>query len=60
METENRIAMYARESYCPDVSRARRRLKHHGLQWTEYDVESDDAARTRMTNITGRGSVPTL
>ncbi len=58
--TEQEIVMYARQSYCPDVARARRRLRHHGLDWTEFDVEADDAARDRMRDITGRGSVPTL
>ncbi len=58
--TGQRIVMYARDTYCPDVSRARRRLAHHGLEWTEFNVEVDDAARDRMREITGRGSVPTL
>jgi glutaredoxin len=59
-DTSNEIIMYARERFCPDVARARRRLSDLGLAWTEYDIESDDDAKTRMMAITGRPNVPTL
>ena len=58
--SDNEVIMYARQTYCPDVNRARRRLKHHGVSWIEYDIEADGDARNRMFEITGRGSVPTL
>jgi glutaredoxin len=54
------IVMYARERYCPDVERARRRLAQLGLDWEEHDVEADDEARAKMVAITGRPNVPTL
>lgn len=52
------IIMYARERFCPDVTRARTRLEHHGIEWTEFDVESDTNRRTEMEQFTGRPNVP--
>ena len=52
------IVMYARERFCPDVTRARTRLEHHGLEWTEFDVEADSARRAEMEAVTGKGNVP--
>lgn len=54
------IIMYARERFCPDVTRARLRLERLGIEWTEYDVESDDARKQEMMALTGRPNVPTL
>ena len=54
------IIMYARHTFCPDVARSRSRLKELGLDWTEFDVESDPARRQEMVGLTGRGNVPTL
>lgn len=54
------IVMYARERFCPDVTRARLRLERLGIDWTEYDVESDDERKQEMVALTGRPNVPTL
>jgi mycoredoxin len=56
----DQIVMYARERFCPDVARARRRLTELGIEWLEYDTESDEDARQRMIAISGRPNVPTL
>lgn len=54
------IIMYARQRFCPDVTRARLHLTELGLPWTEYDVEADPAAAAESRRISGRGNVPTL
>ena len=54
------IVMYARERFCPDVTRARLRLERLGIEWTEYDVEADDERKQEMMALTGRPNVPTL
>jgi glutaredoxin len=54
------IIMYARERFCPDVTRARLRLTDLGLTWTEFDVEADPAARDAAFKASGRSNVPTL
>jgi len=60
--TDNRppIIMYARERFCPDVTRSRLRLEELGIEWTEYDTESDAQRKQEMIEISGRGNVPTL
>lgn len=52
------ITMYARERFCPDVTRARTRLEHHGIEWTEFDVESNDEKKAEMVALTGKPNVP--
>lgn len=52
------ITMYARERFCPDVTRARTRLEHHGITWTEFDIESDDEKKAEMVALTGKPNVP--
>lgn len=52
------ITMYARERFCPDVTRARTRLEHHGIAWTEYNVEADELKRAEMESHTGKPNVP--
>lgn len=52
------IVMYARERFCPDVTRARTRLEHHGITWTEFDVEADADKRAEMEAATGKPNVP--
>lgn len=52
------IVMYARERFCPDVTRARTRLEHHGIEWTEFNVEADEAKRAEMEAQTGKPNVP--
>jgi glutaredoxin len=59
-EKRPEIVMYARERFCPDVTRARIRLERLGLEWTEYDVEADDERKQEMMQLTGRPNVPTL
>lgn len=54
------IVMYARERFCPDVTRARLRLERLGVEWTEFDVEADDDRKQEMVALTGRPNVPTL
>lgn len=58
MSTQPEIVMYARERFCPDVTRSRTRLEHHGIAWTEYDVESDADRKAEMIARTGKGNVP--
>lgn len=54
------IIMYARERFCPDVTRSRLRLEELGIEWTEYDVESDEARKQEMVQLSGRPNVPTI
>ena len=54
------IIMYARERFCPDVTRTRLHLTELGLEWTEFDVEADPAARDAAFKASGRNNVPTL
>lgn len=58
MAKQPEIVMYARERFCPDVTRARTRLEHHGIEWTEFDVESDDRKMSEMVKMTGKPNVP--
>lgn len=58
MSSTPEITMYGRERFCPDVTRARTRLEHHGIAWTEFDVESDDARKSEMVALTGKPNVP--
>lgn len=58
MATTPEILMYARERFCPDVTRARTRLEHHGIEWTEFDVESDDDKKAEMVALAGKPNVP--
>jgi glutaredoxin len=58
--TPTEIVMYARERFCPDVTRTRLHLSDLGLTWTEFDVEADPAARDAAFKASGRGNVPTL
>lgn len=57
---EPTIVMYARERHCPDVERARARLSHHAVPWTEHDIEADKAAAARVQELTGQRRVPTI
>jgi glutaredoxin len=52
------IVMYARERFCPDVTRARTRMEHYGIEWTEFDVEADTSKRAEMEQFTGKPNVP--
>lgn len=54
------VLVFARERYCPDVTRTRQRLAELGIGWTERDVEADDAAAAEMHRLSGRSSVPTV
>jgi mycoredoxin len=54
------IIMYARERFCPDVTRSRLRLSELGIEWTELDIEADESAGAEAERLTGRRSVPTL
>jgi glutaredoxin len=54
------IIMFARERFCPDVTRSRLRLSELGIEWTEHDIEADESAGAEAERLTGRRSVPTL
>ncbi len=54
------VLMFARERYCPDVSRSRQRLAELGIAWTERDVEADNVAAAEMYRLSGRNNVPTV
>lgn len=54
------IVMYARERYCPDVTRSRDRLTELGIPWTELDIEADSSAAEELRELSGRRNVPTL
>lgn len=58
--TDPSVLMFARERYCPDVTRARQRLTELGIAWTERDVEADAAAAAEMQQVSGGSSVPTV
>jgi len=46
---------------CPYCSEVRERLEWDGLEYVEYDVESDPAARTRLNELVGPSAmVPVL
>jgi glutaredoxin len=54
------IIMYARQRFCPDVARSRMHLEELGLDWQEFDIESDPEALARTRELTGRQNVPTI
>lgn len=54
------IVMYARERFCPDVNRARTRLRDLELNWSERDIEADAEAAAYVEELTGRRKVPTI
>lgn len=54
------IVMYARQRYCADVKRSRDRLTELELPWTEFDIEADSDAVSRLVELTGRRNVPTI
>ena len=45
---------------CPYTREMREWLDWNGYEYIEYNVEADDAARTRMIAISGQRSVPVL
>jgi glutaredoxin len=54
------IIVYARERYCPDVTRTRDRLTELGLPWIEHDIEADADAAATVEKLTGMRRVPTV
>jgi glutaredoxin len=54
------IVMYARERFCPDVTRSRLRLTELGIEWTEFNIDADEEAAAETERLTGQRSVPTL
>lgn len=52
--------MFARERFCPDVTRSRLRLSELEISWIEYDIEADTAADGEVQRLTGRRNVPTI
>jgi glutaredoxin 3 len=45
---------------CPYTTELREHLLWNGVVFTEYDVEADADARTRLVSLTGRSAVPVL
>jgi mycoredoxin len=45
---------------CPYTTELREHLLWNGVTFTEYDVEADPDARTRLVFLTGRAAVPVL
>lgn len=54
------ILFYGRTRFCPDVARSRARLTELGLEWTEFDIEADEAAAQKAESLTGFRRVPTI
>jgi glutaredoxin 3 len=46
--------------WCPYCVRAKRLLDKKGVSYEEIDVEGDDEARMRLTEQTGRRTVPQI
>jgi glutaredoxin 3 len=46
--------------YCPYCQRAKRLLERKGVAYREVDVASDDEARARIAEQTGRRTVPQI
>ncbi len=45
---------------CPYTQEMREWLEWNGYLYVEYNVEADDAARSRMIAVSGQRSVPVL
>ena len=54
------IVFYGRARFCPDVARSRARLTELGIEWNEFDIESDEEAAKRAEALTGFRRVPTI
>lgn len=54
------ILFYGRTRFCPDVARSRARLTELGIEWNEFDIESDEEAAQRAEALTGFRRVPTI
>ncbi|HJM88294.1 MAG TPA: glutaredoxin domain-containing protein [Dehalococcoidia bacterium] len=56
----SRLVVYLRSSFCPDVSRWRRWVADHPVEYTEFDIDHDAEAYDKVLAWTGHESVPTL
>ena len=54
------ILFYGRTRFCPDIARSKARLTDLGIDWTEFNVEEDETAAARVTELTGMVRVPTI
>ncbi|HEV2072535.1 MAG TPA: glutaredoxin domain-containing protein [Thermomicrobiales bacterium] len=54
------IILYGRQTFCPDVARAKLRLEELGHEWIEYDIECESKRRQEVLELTGQAKVPTL
>ena len=54
------IILYGRQTFCPDVARAKLRLEELGYEWIEYDIECEPQRRQEVLELTGEAKVPTL
>jgi glutaredoxin 3 len=55
-----RVELYGTRG-CPQTQEMREWLEWQGVEFVEYDVERDSAARDRMRNLTsGQRTVPVL
>jgi glutaredoxin len=53
------VLMYG-VSWCPDCRAARYFLKDHGIEFTEIDVDADQAAAQEIVRRVGKRAVPQL
>lgn len=59
--TDKRLVMYSRSAFlCPYVQIAERVLHKYNVPYSEVDIDTDTAARSRVLEWTGFLSVPTL
>jgi len=47
-------------SWCPACRAAKRWLDDNGYRYTDYDIDHDAAARTRLRTLNPRGSIPVI
>lgn len=47
-------------SWCPACRAAKRWLDQNGYRYTDYDIDHDAAARTRLRTLNPRGSIPVI
>ena len=55
-----RLVVYGRSSFCPDMMRWNRWVRAHPLAYVAFDIDFDEGARDFVLRHTGHASVPTL
>jgi glutaredoxin len=56
----NRLVVYGRSSFCPDMMRWQQWVKAHPIAFVSFDIDADQDARDFVVHHTGHLSVPTL